>query len=69
MRRVRETTVPVEKQKILYICVCGRARACVCPGVWEYACVYVHVALLIPHGTRTCRNVTAFVFPLAPPYV
>ena len=54
MRRVRETIVAVEKQKVLHIlcfvcmCVCVRARA----RVGERACACSRVPLLIQHAMR-----------------
>jgi hypothetical protein len=53
--RVDVTTVAVEKQYYILVCVCMLARACVraCgyPGAWACACAYVHIALLIQHAT------------------
>jgi hypothetical protein len=72
LRRVYVTTVVVEKQSVLYICVCvrvclcARVRSCAreCGRVHGRECV--HVALLIQHTACMHHVVTSFVAPLAP---
>ena len=64
LRRVRETVFAVEKQKLLHIYVCVRARAsgwlhaCACVracggmGVLAQACAFARVALPILYATH-----------------
>jgi hypothetical protein len=57
LRRVLQIIFAVEKQYVLYtcLCVCAHVSACVhvrawvgeLPGVWACACAWVRVALLI----------------------
>jgi hypothetical protein len=57
----------VEKEKVLHVCVCARARACVFPEALAYSCPCAHVALLIQQATLMFDIVTSFVVALAPP--
>ena len=50
----------MEKEKILQICVCARARVGVCMRMR-------HVILLIQHATRMGQIVTSFLASLALP--
>jgi hypothetical protein len=72
LRRVREVIVAVEKQYYTLVCVCMLGRACVrafgYTGAWACACAYVHIELLIQHGTRMRHIVTSFVAPRSPLY-
>jgi hypothetical protein len=54
LRRVQETTVVVEKQRLTYFCVCVCVCVCVfiCVSARELACVCARVALLIQHAVR-----------------
>ena len=54
LRRVRETTVTVEKQYYIVLRVCVLMFVCVCVGggAREIACVCARVTLLIQHETR-----------------
>jgi hypothetical protein len=67
LTRVRELFLP-RKYSITYL---SCARVCVgergCPGAWECAWAYVHVALRIQHTTSMRHIVTLFVAPLAAP--
>jgi hypothetical protein len=62
LRRVHETIVTVEKQKVLHIGL--RVHAC----AWACACAYVRISLLIQHATRMRHIVTSFVAPRSPLY-
>jgi hypothetical protein len=42
----------VEKQEVLYISLCLRARVHVGVVEMEHTCAWAHVALLIQHATR-----------------
>ena len=80
LMRIRETTVAVEKQYVLYISLCvgkqvracafARAyvRICGCPGAWACPCAYARVILIIQHASRMCLSVSSFVASLATPY-
>jgi hypothetical protein len=60
LRQVRESFLPWKSNKY-YICVCVRAGAC--------ACARVHVALRVPHATRTRHIVTSFLAPQDQPHI
>jgi hypothetical protein len=47
-------------------CACVRADACGYQGAW--ACIYVHIALLIQHRTRILHSLRTFVAPRSPPH-
>ena len=63
MRRVRETTVAVEKQQLLHVFVCartqGHACACVCLCVCAEAraCACARLALLSQYATSRRHTV------------
>jgi hypothetical protein len=64
LRRVHETTVAVEKQRVLHISV--RACACTYAFLWVRVCVRVCVV----HGAGVCLRATSLSNPAgnAPPY-
>jgi hypothetical protein len=49
MRCIHETTVTVENQYYIFLCVCARVPVGV--GAHSWACACVHVALLFQHAT------------------
>jgi hypothetical protein len=54
MRHFHETTVAVEKQKLLQICVCVHARVV----MRKYVCACARVALLTQHVKKVIENET-----------
>jgi hypothetical protein len=57
MMRVHETSIAVENQYYVFLCVCASEYVCVSVGVWARALSCELVPLLIQHAPRIRRIV------------